>query len=299
MADDFFKTSFYDNVPFPQSVDHFQLVPYDPTHPWEVFNPKRYDKDLNEVRFTVFELDDYIKKTTDAIFSAKLNLNRRSFGKTLEMVGYNKIRGELESLSEKIKAHKRNEVSPDLRLEYAAFRNLVAPLIYFIKQFVLWYAQFAPTPQKRDLYKYSEGTYVRHSIMYFTSDETGKYHAMQNALISGIKHKEFIYGQDTVLHYLNPKNLFRGKNIDTINARLERIKSGITIENFARERDYFYGWYNVEKEGWSREEKQPDGTTKTVKTPPYRPFGAAMDEALKQVEVAFGKSMLFYREVKE
>ena len=89
----------------------------------------------------------------------------------------------------------------------------------------MWYAQFAPTPQKRDIYKYSEGTYVRSSIMYFTSDETGRYNAMQNAIISGIRHKEFIYGQDTVLHYLNPKNLFRGHNIDTINARLDRVRS--------------------------------------------------------------------------
>lgn len=297
--DNEYKGYLFDRGDSPEYVDHVQIAPFEETHPWEITNPHQYYFDKNgflKVRYTVFTVGKYIKETVDDIFDLRTDLKIRSLGTSLEITdSFNKVRRELDAIIEKIKERKKNESVPDLRSEYAAFRNLVEPLILFIQQFALWYAQYAPTPQKKESYPFSEGQYVRSSIMYFTNDDIGKSNAIKNAYAPspdiGFGAREFIYGQDFVLKYLNPKNLFRGHNLDTINARLDRIKSGITIENVARNGTFFYGWYNVEKMGWKSKKDAKKSR------PPYRPFNLAMAHALKRVEAEFGRSMLLYKEV--
>lgn len=138
-------------------------------------------------------------------------------------------------------------------------------LLKFLQQFFIAYLKYAPYPEKSP---YSEGNYLRSSIIYFSGDERSKQIALNRVGNPVVASDGFMHGDSYVL------NVLRMRGSDTVDLRVKLISGGLSLENLAQNEQWFYGWKNVENDGWV--------SSKTGKTtPPYSPFKYALQEATK------------------
>lgn len=182
--------------------------------------------------------------------------------------GFDKL---LKAFKKREKAKKNKKSTRSANKEISI---ITEALRKFIRVFTKNYYMMAP---------FLSGNYARCSIMYFTKDDGSRQRALKDAMLvnsesSVRKRQQYIFGQDYVLRQLEPNEIFR-KDRGSIEARIEKIKGGITIENVASVNRhwkggdiYYYGWRRVEMWGWS-----------DIGGPgPYKPFQNALKVAMKE-----------------
>lgn len=199
--------------------------------------------------------------------------------------------GVFDKLNEAIKkrelAKKQKKRTRDINEE---IKLITESLRKFIVVFAKNYYMMAPI---------RSGTYVRSSIMYFTGDKRSRQIALKDAMLvneqSSIrKVRQYIFGQNYVTRQLEPNEIFR-KDRGSVEARLEKIRKGITLENVAFANrpwkggdTYYYGWRRVEMWGW----EDIGGP------PPYSPFQNALQAAINQCgDASVGFSYTLHQEV--
>lgn len=148
-------------------------------------------------------------------------------------------------------------------------KTICDALLAFLREFFRAYLKYRPYPGNPKSPK-SLGQYQHSSIIYFTKDEESRNRAIGLATAkTPFNEGKPFYGQDFVLKELELSRIFRpdGKAEN----RIKRIQGGLTIENIAFNKKKngdvkYYGWYNVELDGWSHKA-------------PHRPFQLALEYA--------------------
>ena len=159
-----------------------------------------------------------------------------------------------------------------------------------MRAFFRAYLKYRPTPSDKIQFPYSQGRYQNSSIIYFTNDIDSRNRAIQKAVSNKFDYTHPFFGLDYVLDYLAPSRIMRADtSIESVKARVEKIKGGISIENIAFKYGpgytWYYGWNNVEINGWKRK----NGTIK----PPYAPFYHALVEAESECPNIVSYSVVF------
>lgn len=243
-----------------------------------------------EAPYTEEEASDFIEAFWNAEINQVLSYDEGSYANSSEIL-MKSFFDKLEQRKKKIIKAKKNGKSVD---NYIAEVEEVAKVLReFIRTFCRAYILFAPTVARKSRFPRSEGFYVRSSIMYFTNDEASRRNAMMKALSAQdvpSSGEEFIFGQSYILKQLTPYRLFHRDG--DIEKRINRVLGGISVENFASKQKkngsmYYYGWINVEREGWHTYGNMPikkDKGKKYLKKKakpkaPYSPFAHALEYA--------------------
>ena len=233
--------------------------------------------------YTEEEAIAYIEAYCNANLSRLLSIDEGAYSHSAEM-RMNKLQKMLEKRMEKILSYREKGKRANKEIEEV--ERVAKVLREFIRVFCRAYITFAPTPARKTEFPYSLGTYVRSSIMYFTNDEQSRQRALKAALSKTTVPKnkdEFIFGQPYVLEQLEKSTLFSDKG--NLEWRIKRVLGGISVENIASKEwqgtDYYYGWSNVESEGWH---------TKNGRKAPYSPFQNALKAAKNVMRVSKSRS---------
>lgn len=151
-------------------------------------------------------------------------------------------------------------------------KKICDALIAFLREFFRAYLKYRPYPGNPKSPK-SLGQYQHSSIIYFTKDEASRNRAIGLATAKTLFNEDKpFYGQDFVLKELELSRIFRPDG--NADKRIKRIQGGLTIENIAFKKKkngdvVYYGWYNVELDGWSHKG-------------PHKPFQLALQHAQSQ-----------------
>lgn len=243
-----------------------------------------------EAYCTEDEASYFIEKYWSAEINKALSYDKGSYAHSSEIL-MKSFFDKLEQRKKKIIKAKKNGKSAD---NYIAEVEEVAKVLReFIRTFCRAYILFAPTFARESRFPRSKGFYIRSSIMYFTNDEASRRNAMMKALSAQdvpSSGEEFIFGQSYILKQLTPYRLFHRDG--DIEKRINRVLGGISVENFASKKKksgnmYYYGWINVEREGWHTYNNVPikkDKGTKYLRKKkkaraPYSPFAHALEYA--------------------
>ena len=148
-------------------------------------------------------------------------------------------------------------------------KTICDALLAFLREFFRAYLKYRPYPGNPKSPK-SLGQYQHSSIIYFTKDEASRNRAIGLATAKTLFNEDKpFYGQDYVLEELKFSRIFRPDG--DADKRIKKIQGGLTIENIAFKKKKngdvkYYGWYNVELDGWSHKA-------------PHRPFQLALEYA--------------------
>lgn len=218
-------------------------------------------------------LELYVQKNLEGLFE-KGTVESKTIGGFSELL--NKM---LEENAKKIQEGRRFEKETGRadkehrrpRIERRV-KTICDVLLAFLREFFRAYLKYRPYPGNPKSPK-SLGQYQHSSIIYFTKDEASRNRAIGLAKAKTLFNEDKpFYGQDYVLEELKFSRIFRPDG--DADKRIKKIQGGLTIENIAFKKKkngdvVYYGWYNVELDGWSHKG-------------PHKPFQLALQHAQSQ-----------------
>lgn len=209
-------------------------------------------------------IEDFFSDSIDSLLDGETTVYPRS-----TQSFYNELNRTIEANKKRIKQGGTAKTRRD-RPGRREVRQMVGVLKEFLREFCKEYIKLRPTPSKPEKFKFSKGQYENSSIIYFTNDESIRHkRLMQSRTSEWFTEDEPILGFKYIMKELEPSRIWRPEGDPQ--TRIEKIKGGITIENVAlsKNKKVYYGWKNVEMEGWSHKA-------------PYRPFRGALEYAQSQ-----------------